>query len=246
MNPCHVGQELTLPHSMIAEVRPAFGYVLDGGNRTTLSPDGVFDGVLVRRSHTCQHPIARPGIRHARPCPALRHLILLRMLEAEVRSYKVDRMEKVTTSFEGVSPSLPGFRRGQVPGRLVRNLRRRRKRHRRREDSSIRGPELPRVEVCPRCEFTTQTDGSLVARFELTSTVEIKSWILSFGAGAVILEPESLRHTVAESSSNCSKHTGQPPRPKNESRSKTDSSSATCLRAYRLRGQLGINDLQSS
>jgi predicted DNA-binding transcriptional regulator YafY len=50
----------------------------------------------------------------------------------------------------------------------------------------------------PAHERLDQSDGSLVARFELTSTVEIKSWILSFGASALILEPEALRQEVAE------------------------------------------------
>ena len=50
----------------------------------------------------------------------------------------------------------------------------------------------------PAKELVDQNDGSLLARFELTSTVEIKSWVLSFGASAVILEPESLRISVAE------------------------------------------------
>jgi predicted DNA-binding transcriptional regulator YafY len=45
--------------------------------------------------------------------------------------------------------------------------------------------------------LTKQRDGSLMARFRLSSTVEIKSWVLSFGANAVVLEPESLRAEIA-------------------------------------------------
>ena len=40
-------------------------------------------------------------------------------------------------------------------------------------------------------------DGSLLARFQLSSTVEIKSWVLSFGASAVVIEPEELRLAIA-------------------------------------------------
>ena len=45
--------------------------------------------------------------------------------------------------------------------------------------------------------LTRQRDGSLLARFRLSSTVEIKSWVLSFGANAVVLEPEALRAEIA-------------------------------------------------
>jgi predicted DNA-binding transcriptional regulator YafY len=42
-----------------------------------------------------------------------------------------------------------------------------------------------------------QRDGSLLARFPLSSTVEIKSWVLGFGANAIVLEPEVLRIEIA-------------------------------------------------
>jgi len=45
--------------------------------------------------------------------------------------------------------------------------------------------------------LTRQRDGSLLARFQLSSTVEIKGWVLSFGGNAVVLEPESLRTEIA-------------------------------------------------
>ncbi len=44
---------------------------------------------------------------------------------------------------------------------------------------------------------THQHDGSLLVRFQLSSTVEIKSWVLSFGANAIVLEPEELRAEIA-------------------------------------------------
>jgi predicted DNA-binding transcriptional regulator YafY len=45
--------------------------------------------------------------------------------------------------------------------------------------------------------LTRERDGSVLARFRLSSTVEIKSWVLSFGARAIVLEPESLRAEIA-------------------------------------------------
>jgi predicted DNA-binding transcriptional regulator YafY len=45
--------------------------------------------------------------------------------------------------------------------------------------------------------LTRQRDGSVLAQFQLSTTVEIKSWVLSYGANAVVLEPESLRAEIA-------------------------------------------------
>jgi predicted DNA-binding transcriptional regulator YafY len=45
--------------------------------------------------------------------------------------------------------------------------------------------------------LTTQRDGSLLATFRLSSTVEIKSWVLGFGPNATVLEPASLRAEIA-------------------------------------------------
>ena len=42
-------------------------------------------------------------------------------------------------------------------------------------------------------KLTPQSDGSLVAEFDLSSTEEIKSWILSFGRHAVVVETERLK-----------------------------------------------------
>jgi predicted DNA-binding transcriptional regulator YafY len=50
----------------------------------------------------------------------------------------------------------------------------------------------------PVKELTDQPDGTLLARFELTSTIEIESWVLGFGASAEALEPEALHKAVAE------------------------------------------------
>jgi predicted DNA-binding transcriptional regulator YafY len=45
--------------------------------------------------------------------------------------------------------------------------------------------------------FTPQRDGSLVLRLQLSSTVEIKSRVLAYGASAAVLEPEELRVEIA-------------------------------------------------
>jgi proteasome accessory factor B len=43
-----------------------------------------------------------------------------------------------------------------------------------------------------------QGDGSLLTEFQLSSVEEFRSWVLSFGRTAVILEPEELRREIAE------------------------------------------------
>lgn len=45
--------------------------------------------------------------------------------------------------------------------------------------------------------FAPQPDGGVILRLRLSSTVEIRSRVLAYGAGAVVLEPESLRAEVA-------------------------------------------------
>ena len=45
--------------------------------------------------------------------------------------------------------------------------------------------------------LTQERDGSLLARFTLSTTVEIKSWVLGFGGNAVVIEPEELRAEIA-------------------------------------------------
>ena len=45
-------------------------------------------------------------------------------------------------------------------------------------------------------KLTRQTDGGLLAEFQLSDTEEIKRWIMSFGQNAVVLEPESLRDEI--------------------------------------------------
>lgn len=43
-----------------------------------------------------------------------------------------------------------------------------------------------------------QKDGSVIARFRLSTTEEIKWWILSFGSSATVLEPAELRKELAD------------------------------------------------
>lgn len=48
----------------------------------------------------------------------------------------------------------------------------------------------------PSQRLTRHKDGALTAEFDLSSTEEVKSWILSFGQHAVVEEPEELRAEI--------------------------------------------------
>lgn len=51
----------------------------------------------------------------------------------------------------------------------------------------------------PSQQLTSQPDGSLLAEYSLTTFEEFTSWLLSFGPQAEVLEPPSLRDTIAGS-----------------------------------------------
>jgi len=48
----------------------------------------------------------------------------------------------------------------------------------------------------------SQKDGSIVFEAEVAGTEEIKFWVMSWGAKAVVLEPESLRQAILTESEN--------------------------------------------
>jgi predicted DNA-binding transcriptional regulator YafY len=50
----------------------------------------------------------------------------------------------------------------------------------------------------PSQQLAPQNDGSLIVDLQLSNTVEVKSWILSFGANAEVLEPDELRRDIAD------------------------------------------------
>jgi proteasome accessory factor B len=43
-----------------------------------------------------------------------------------------------------------------------------------------------------------EKDGSLIAEFQLSSTDEIRKWVLGFGRNAVVLEPREMREKIRE------------------------------------------------
>jgi proteasome accessory factor B len=116
----------------------------------------------------------------------------------ERRLYKLDRMERVhVTSLQVPAPidfSLNdylansfGVYRGDAAAQCV----------------TIRVRFLPQVaryvsekQWHASQKLEPQADGTLLAEFQLTSTVELKSWLRSFGANAIVLEPAPLRDEI--------------------------------------------------
>jgi predicted DNA-binding transcriptional regulator YafY len=49
---------------------------------------------------------------------------------------------------------------------------------------------------CSPQEIVPQNDGSLIFEAEVAGTEEIKVWVMSWGAKAMVLEPESLREEI--------------------------------------------------
>ena len=47
-------------------------------------------------------------------------------------------------------------------------------------------------------QLTPQKDGSLIVELDLSSTIEVKSWILGFGREAQVLEPAELQKEILE------------------------------------------------
>ena len=50
----------------------------------------------------------------------------------------------------------------------------------------------------PSQKLAKQRDGSVVAEFQLSTTEEIKKWLLSFGRNAVVLGPKDLCDSMVE------------------------------------------------
>jgi predicted DNA-binding transcriptional regulator YafY len=126
------------------------------------------------------------------------YLVALDPLEDKVKNYKVDRIEAVDVSqFPFQRP--PGFdpaahlastfgvyvSEGETETMKVRFA-----------PSAARYVREARWH--PSQQLTNQRDGSLVAEFQLSSTEEFRSWVLSFGSKAVVLEPEWLRAEIAD------------------------------------------------
>ena len=161
----------------------------------------IEDCRMIRLTYESQQSAA-PTPREVHPYKLVRYkgslyLFAWALQHKEVRSYKVDRIEAAAMSSSTfqrpadfqISSDLTGLF-GMFSGE---------------EDVTVVVKFLPPAARYvldavrhPSEVVTKQRDGSLLARYQVSSTVEIRSWVLGFGANAVILEPESLRQSVAD------------------------------------------------
>jgi proteasome accessory factor B len=143
-----------------------------------------------------QHDVQRMESIVAQPQHRL-YLVAFSRDHDEVRHFKVDRMtEAEATTFPFPWPEdfdltqhLAGSF-GIFDGR---------------GDVTVRVRFLPRVaryvqesQWHSSQQLAPQPDGTLLAEFRLSNTAELKSWLLSFGRHALVLEPESLGQEMTE------------------------------------------------
>jgi predicted DNA-binding transcriptional regulator YafY len=115
----------------------------------------------------------------------------------QVRHYKVDRIESVdVTSSTFMRPETFDLRAHLAGAFGIYSGSR---------SISVRVKFLPQVARCvlesrwhhSQC-LIKEKDGCVVAEFELSDTTELKSWVMSFGAKAIVLEPEGLRQEILD------------------------------------------------
>jgi len=143
-----------------------------------------------------------PATRDVYPYTLVRHIGWLYLIafdpgHGEIRHYKVDRIETIEVSsftFQrprdfDVSKHLAGSFGIYEGDRDVTVV------------VQIMPPAARSVlesKPLPGRVVTDQRDGSVLVRYRLTSTVEIKPWVLGFGASAIVLEPEDFRAEICE------------------------------------------------
>lgn len=161
----------------------------------------IEDSLCVILSYRSEHEVV-PSPREVEPYGIVQHHGALYLVgrppgDARVKTYKIDRIEAVT---HGATPARPpdgfdlatylassfGVYQSAGPSTTVKV---------RFFPAVARYVAESRRHASQR--LTPEPDGGLIAEFTLSSTVEIKSWILSFGAKAVVLEPEALRQEIA-------------------------------------------------
>lgn len=121
-------------------------------------------------------------VGHSRRHEEIRTWKLDRMLAAEVtrRSFKIPAGFDINQHFLGAFAIHRGGTTAAVTVRFT--------------GSAVRYVQEKRMHPSQRIEL--KSDGSAHVHFELSSTVEVRSWILSFGSVAEVLSPDSLREEI--------------------------------------------------
>jgi predicted DNA-binding transcriptional regulator YafY len=130
--------------------------------------------------------------------------------QGRVKHYKVDRIAGVEVLAEGfdrprgfdlaahMAPAFGVYRGGEPIGVKVRFT-----------PTAARYVREARRHESQR--LTPLPDGGVLAEFTVSGTEEIKSWILGFGAKAVVIEPEGLRAEIVEELRAMASHYVHPP-----------------------------------
>lgn len=123
------------------------------------------------------------------------YLIGFKVREAEVRTWRVDRISAAELDQAGFTmpkaQSLDahfaasfGIYDGRGESKVQVRI------------SSARARYVKDKRWHPSQQITPHRDGSLTIEFRVSTTVELKSWLLSFGRDAEVLEPEELRDAI--------------------------------------------------
>ena len=127
------------------------------------------------------------------------YLVAFAPAHGELRHYKVDRIDDVDVQpLQFVRPTDFNLQShlANAFGVFVRNGRETKVRVR--FDPSV-ARYVEEKHWHPSQKLTQEPDGSLLAEFTLSALEEVTSWILGFGANAVVLEPELLRGEIFNS-----------------------------------------------
>ncbi len=160
---------------------------------------GIEDRKVVRITYQSERAPA-PVTYDVHPYRLTRHqgslyLIGLKACEAEIRTWRADRIsaaevgqmgftmpkeQDLDAHFAGSFGIYDG--RGEIKVRVW--------------ISPTRARYVKEKQWHPSQQITPHGDGSLTIEFRVSATVELKSWLLSFGRDAKVLEPDELRDAI--------------------------------------------------
>lgn len=123
-------------------------------------------------------------VGHSKRHDEIRTWKIDRMLGAEItrRSFQPPSGFNINEHFSGAFAIVRGDSTVEVTVRFT--------------GSATRYVQEKRMHPSQRVEL--QSDGTALVHFELTSTLEVRSWILSFGSAAEVLSPKNLREEIRE------------------------------------------------
>lgn len=163
----------------------------------------IEDRVIITMSYQSQRatePVSYVDI-HPQGLVQHRHSLYLVALDGtldEIRHYKVDRMFEVNVTRMQSQRHKNFDMRAHLAGSFGIHFTNAEPVTIRVRFASVVARYVQEKKFHPTQQATRGPDGSVILTFELSDLVELKSWILGFGANAVVLEPVSLRNEIIE------------------------------------------------